>query len=189
MKQLILTAALCCGLIPATFAQRKTPISLDELDSLTSPHQAKRHRSSPPAINEIDRLYKKYKGVDSMLITNVNGSFYAHISVEFNTEGKPQSITLKGESTNIETVKLFIKDLKEDRESKGYTLQPPSSDITSYNGDTYVKGSLYTRFNQFTMTWDDIRESHLKGSPSISFTIENGDVKRIAGSKATKVDF
>jgi hypothetical protein len=144
-----------------------------------SPRQLKRTENKPPAINEIDRLYKKYKGMDSAFITNAYGTFMTYIIITFNEAGKPKTIVMKGLNENAEVVEHFVKNLIADRKAKGYVLQPPSS---PYNGDIYEKGPLYTRIYTYAIHQED-------GSRGILFEIENGDIIRIAGPKATNADF
>ena len=132
-----------------------------------------------------------------MEITNAQGSFMVDINVATNLEGKPESVRMSGSSYNIKAVETFIRDLKEKKEARGFHRQ----ESLNPDDETYTKGSLYTRFYsyikipEFTMDLDTSSGWKLpdifkqKKSEGIIFDIENGDVKRIAGSRAKTVDF
>lgn len=126
-----------------------------------------------PVKNEIDNLCEKWKDGHTYVIVNSIGSFSVVASIEYN-DGLPCRITLSGtvKPQLKSAVNGFITDLSTQKETKGYV-----EDV--YNS-VYHKGSLYFKF---TTSGGAILDS------DYSFSIENGDTKRIAGKKADKVEF
>ncbi|HMH24163.1 MAG TPA: hypothetical protein VK563_20410 [Puia sp.] len=145
--------------------------------------------------NEIDRLYQKYKGVDSVEITNPYGTFKADIYVELNKEGKPMEITMSGNvgGTEIEAVKQFIIGLIRQKKANGYHIVGDDYDEGLLNATVALtKGNLYTRILQMDKETEPIylhNGGYIPAEHYISFSITNGDVKRAAGPKSSKVDF
>jgi len=149
--------------------------------------------SKSQAVNEIDRLYQKYKGMDSVEITNVYGTFKAVISVDFNENGKPKEITISGaiSEDGFQIVDQFLNDMTIRKKANGYKeVQTDISPMT--NGVALTKGFYYTRISK---SYGDLPGIHTGyGDPIppmhyMKFSITNGDVRRTAGARSKQVDF
>jgi hypothetical protein len=145
------------------------------------------------AVNEIDRLYQKYKGMDSVEITNVYGTFKAVISVDLNETGKPKEITISGaiSEDGFQIVDLFLNDMTIRKKANGYKeVQTDISPMT--NGVALTKGFYYTRISKSYGDLPSIHTGYSDPIPSMhymKFSITSGDVRRAAGSKSKQVDF
>lgn len=161
-----------------------------------NPQKANKVTKKTVQINEIDRLYGKYKNSDSLTISNEFGTFKAKIVIGKLPDGRPYEISVVGNiSDRLEpALDEFIKSIVIDRRKKGYnsehSLQNQSVEDELYNADM-SKGILYLSDRYAT----DIRVT--KGGiidttrnsyhGYIIFLIANSDYKRVP--EKSKVDF
>lgn len=61
--------------------------------------------------SEIDRLYDKYKGKDTLLLYTPFSSLIGKLDISLNFDNKPQSITIYGHSFDKDGVAFFYHKL------------------------------------------------------------------------------
>jgi hypothetical protein len=101
---------------------------------------------------DIDILYQKYKNLDTITVTNANGTVKLAVKIIMNGNGKPQSITLVGYVDNSTSANSLIDKLENDKEKSGYKF---SSSATVYseeilNVNVYTKGTQYAKYGVST---------------------------------------
>jgi len=90
---------------------------------------------------EVDALYQKYKNLDSISVTNANGTIKLAVTILLNTNGKPIFIVLTGYADNLEIANTIIKKLEVEKEKAGFKY---SSYSTQYSSEI-LSVSVYTK--------------------------------------------
>jgi hypothetical protein len=154
--------------------------------------------------NEIDRLYEKYKGSDSITLYTAFGELRGKVSIIYNT--KPASIIIKGDSQNKDAIVEFLYNTILMKQKQGYVIISPDDwsmyvyesgrrhaiesgfgwkfkeDRSSLNF-LMKKGSYYFRINGGCCV-----ERYSSGTV-YTWEIETGDSRRQGGPNATTFDF
>jgi hypothetical protein len=104
---------------------------------------------------EVDALYQKYKNLDSISVTNANGTVKLAVTISLNTNGKPISIVLTGYADNSEIANTIIKKLEADKEKAGFKYSSTSTQYSSeiLSVSVYTKGTQYAKYGVDTDTF------------------------------------
>ncbi|MDR2127091.1 MAG: hypothetical protein LBP63_09715 [Prevotellaceae bacterium] len=77
-------------------------------------------KAQPKSVNEIDRLYNKYKDKETITIYSSFGELKGEISTEMNASNKPESITISGTTDGIDAISEIIYELIKQKLKQGY---------------------------------------------------------------------
>jgi hypothetical protein len=155
-------------------------------------------------VNEIDSLYEKYKGKQTITINSTFGEVEGNISVTMNPQKKPVEITIFGEIKNFDAISEIIYESIQEQLKKGYEHysgeQVESQRILYPNGVDYIKhkineslssifyqsGTVFAAtYKKKTLYFDVKITTEKKGK--YSFYIKNGDNNRKSGPNATNL--
>ncbi|MDR2065773.1 MAG: hypothetical protein LBP85_08725 [Prevotellaceae bacterium] len=105
-------------------------------------------------IKEIDRLYKKYKDMESVTIYSTFGEIKGNISIELNSDNKPESITISGNTQNTDAIAEIVYDLIQQKVKEGYKFYS-GTDINQFSWESSkdVLGRIKSHID------DDLKES------------------------------
>ncbi len=151
---------------------------------------------------EIDRLFDKYKDKESITLFTEFGELNGNVNINYNSDEKPQSITILISTVNREAAAKFIEGLIQQKLNSGYTDPNERSsssefffiehnlDISESFEDMrykycFLKGNMYTKIITKCLNC----ESYSSGQKSYEILVETGDKSRFGGEKATKFDF
>lgn len=104
---------------------------------------------------DIDALFLKYKNRDTIVVSNANGSVKLAVEITLNSNGKPQSIVLKGYADNSTLAESIISKLESDKRKAGYkdnSLATVMSDEI-LNVTVYTRGKEYAKYGFTTETF------------------------------------
>ena len=110
------------------------------------------------SVNEIDRLCSKYKDGESITIYSTLSEIAASISISKNVDGKPESIKIYGETTDIDAISEIVYNLIQKKKKQGFVHD--SGDvigaITRLDGGGLATGKDYIKeklnFGPFSYT-------------------------------------
>ena len=97
---------------------------------------------------DIDALYQKYKNRDTIVISNANGSVKLAVEITLNSNGKPQSIVLKGYADNSTLAESIISKLENNKQKAGYKYNSFTTVVSDeiLNVTVYTKGKEYAKY-------------------------------------------
>jgi hypothetical protein len=173
--------------------------------------QSNKAISSPKSKSEIDKLYEKYKGVESIVLYTPHGDLNGNISIELNDKELPVSVSVFGNSNNKAAIAEFLSNTIKMKLGQGYVVkdQPfgwgsiPTTELVTLGLGWEIlkehsfqllmrKGNMYFTANA---GYSPVNYLNLALSNQMSFTndysweIETCDTKRQGGSKASNFEF
>lgn len=153
--------------------------------------------SKTPAKSEIDKLAEKYKDVWEITLFTSHGDLKGDVIIENNSDKKPQSVNISGESTNADAVAEFLSQIIAQKRKQGYKTSDGNYEPTDANwiketklgfenGVNYIlkKDKMY-----FICKGGYVSNLKYADSSKYWFSIETGDNSRKGGTKATKFEF
>jgi hypothetical protein len=111
-------------------------------------------------VNEIDRLYNKYKNKETITIYSTFGELNGTISTEMNASNKPESIEIYGTTNDTDAISEIIYELIKQKLKQGYKHYSGNQveRVVSPQGVDYIKqeiefNSLYTYKSVYDATY------------------------------------
>ena len=159
---------------------------LGEFDRFLEQSQAPaKQKKAPTPVSDLDRLYAKYKDMETVTIYSSGEEVTANIEIVYNDGEKPKAIILTGESRNKALLNRIEAELIAQKERAGYRY---GDGMSSFDGALYRKGSMYARYQIKEDIWDDKLSAGLLGKKYL-FRFEVGDTKRAGSGKTETFTF
>jgi hypothetical protein len=148
---------------------------------------------------EIDKLYERYKDSDIITLYTPHGELQGNVTVLLNDEGKPVSVTIKGNSENKSAIAEFISNTIKMKEEQGYGAEktPFGWDVWSYT-ELVLQGLGwgFKEEHSFQLLMRKGNNMYFRadagccvGRSDYTWEIETGDSNRQGGKNATKFEF
>jgi hypothetical protein len=162
---------------------------------------AQTKKPKAPVTLDVDRLYAKYKDMETVTIHSADGDITAHVQIELNEAGKPYSVILFGyQFSTTSDLERVISSLTSAKEKAGYKFQGLSSVsfIGKYNDkpvyesvltSLYQKGSQYAKYGMTAMNERTELNGAYKKPIGNFFYFEVGDVRRRSTGKQEPFTF
>ena len=115
---------------------KNTILMLMTLFSTFSNAQTKKPSTTKDSKPEIDILYEKYKDKEDITLFTPHGNLYGNVSVEFNEDEKPVSVSIQGNSENKPAIAEFISNTIKMKLKQGYK---PTKVPFGWNAWTYAE--------------------------------------------------
>lgn len=150
------------------------------------PAVAQKKQSATSSL-DVDRLYAKYKGKESITLYTPQEEIRANIVIQYNEAGKPSAVILYGTYTSGAAITNIIESLTAAKEKAGYKHtssdksylpgqeQMPEVLRDVVNVEVYQKGTQYAKYGPVYALLQDSNSDAKE-----SFYFEVGDLRRQA---------
>ena len=163
-------------------------------------------KQSTSNLLEIDRLYGKYKDIESTTILFPGGSLEGNIHIDMNDQNKPSEIRISGGTINTKDLSQFIFDFIRQKINKGFRQVGENGNDASFIEFELdhldkpleiklIKGKEYTTIycyrekqNYFAnaLNGNNMNSHDYK---YVNFELTTGDMRRVIGSREQPFDF